>query len=149
MNGVSKEHSSPATGLHEFVNDLKTAKVFTSKQCLVIENLYIYFRDLKVYKVIVAVNPLMLKKAKKLGLNSQYITTYFDDIKISIPNLSVSSGSYIALYNVNNRTCSVFNGEVSEEEQAAKFKRKKSMKSNGQDTKTRHDDASIKNQRKD
>ena len=107
MNGIS---------IHEFVKDLKTAKLFTAKQCLVIENLYIYFKDMKVYKVIIAVNPSMLKKAKKLGLNSQYITTFFDDIKISIPTLNISSGSYIALYNVNDQNYSVFSGEESEEE---------------------------------
>ena len=119
MNGIS---------VHEFVNDLKTAKLFTAKQCLVIENLYIYFRDMKVYKVIIAVNPSMLKKAKKLGLNSQYITTFFDDIKISIPTLNISSGSYIALYNVNDQTYNVFSGEESEEEQMAKLAAKKNCK---------------------
>ena len=119
MNGIS---------VHEFVKDLKTAKLFTAKQCLVIENLYIYFKDMKVYKVIIAVNPSMLKKAKKLGLNSQYISTFFDDIKISVPNLNVSSGSYIALYNVNDQTCSVFSGEESEEEQMAKLAAKKNCK---------------------
>ena len=119
MNGIS---------VHEFVKDLKTAKLFTAKQCLVIENLYIYFRDMKVYKVIIAVNPSMLKKAKKLGLNSQYITTFFDDIKISVPNLNVSSGSYIALYNVNDQTYSVFSGEESEEEQISKLAAKKNGK---------------------
>ena len=117
INGVS---------LHEFVKDLKNAKVFTAKQCLVIENLYIYFRDSKVYKVVIAVNPLMLKKAKKLGLNGPYITTYFDDIPISVPDLKNSSASYIALYNVNDGTCSVFNGEETEEEQRAKIDAKKS-----------------------
>ena len=119
MNGIS---------VHEFVKDLKTAKLFTAKQCLVIENLYIYFKDMKVYKVIIAVNPSMLKKAKKLGLNSQYITTFFDDIKISVPTLNVSSGSYIALYNVNDQTYSVFSGEESEEEQMAKLAAKKNGK---------------------
>ena len=119
MNGIS---------VHEFVKDLKTAKLFTAKQCLVIENLYIYFKDMKVYKVIIAVNPSMLKKAKKLGLNSQYITTFFDDIKISIPTLNISSGSYIALYNVNDQTYSVFSGEESEEEQMAKLAAKKNGK---------------------
>ena len=119
MNGIS---------IHEFVKDLKTAKLFTAKQCLVIENLYIYFKDMKVYKVIIAVNPSMLKKAKKLGLNSPYITTFFDDIKISVPNLNVSTGSYIALYNVNDQTCSVFSGEESEEEQMAKLAAKKKLK---------------------
>ena len=117
INGIS---------IHEFVKDLKSSKAFTAKQCLVIENLYIYFRDSKVYKVVIAVNPLMLKKAKKLGLNGPYITTYFDDIPISIPNLSLSNGSYIALYNLNDGTCSVFNGEETEEEQRAKIDAKKS-----------------------
>ena len=128
MNGIS---------IHEFVKDLKTAKLFTAKQCLVIENLYIYFKDMKVYKVIIAVNPSMLKKAKKLGLNSQgsssrgqspYITTFFDDVPINIPDLKISSGSYIALYNVNDQTCSVFSGEESEEEQMAKLAAKKKLK---------------------
>ena len=121
---------NPINGVtvHDFVKDLRSAKVFTTKQCLVIENLYIYFRDLKVYKVIIAVNPLMLKKAKKLGLNGPYITIYIDDVPISIPNLNVSSGSYIALYNLNDGTCSVFNGEETEEEQRAKLEAKKSAK---------------------
>ena len=119
MNGIS---------VHEFVKDLKTAKLFTAKQCLVIENLYIYFKDMKVYKVIIAVNPSMLKKAKKLGLNSPYITTFFDDVPINIPDLKISSGSYIALYNVNDQTYSVFSGEESEEEQMAKLAAKKKLK---------------------
>ena len=121
INGVS---------IHEFVKDLKSSKAFTAKQCLVIENLYIYFRDLKVYKVIIAVNPSMLKKAKKLGLNGQYTTIYFDDVPINIPNLNVSSGSYIALYNPNDGTCSVFNGEETEEEQRAKLEAKKDSRNN-------------------
>ena len=122
------ENRTKAVDIHQFVRDLKSAKAFTAKQCLVIENLYIYFRDLKVYKVIIAVNPLMLKKAKKLGLNNRYTIIYFDDIPITIPNLMVSSGSYIALYNVNDSSCSVFSGEESEEEQQAKLNAKKSNK---------------------
>lgn len=115
MNGVH------GVSLHDFVKDLKNAKAFTTKQCLVIENLYIYFRDMKVYKVIIAVNPLMLKKAKKLGLNNRYTTIYFDDIPLSIPDLTNSSAAYIALYNPNDGTFSVFNGEETEEEQQAKI----------------------------
>lgn len=49
--------------IHEFVKSLNEAKVFTIKQCIVIENLIIYFEDLKVYKVVVAINPNQLKKA--------------------------------------------------------------------------------------
>ena len=100
----------------------------------------LYIRDLKVYKVIIAVNPSMLKKAKKLGLNGQYTTIYFEasagadlsatDVPINIPNLNVSSGSYIALYNPNDGTCSVFNGEETEEEQRAKLEAKKASRNN-------------------
>ena len=81
--------------INDFVKDLKIKKLFTSKQCLVIENLYIYIKDLKVYKVVISVNPLMIKKAKKLGLNSQYIITDFDDIPIKINELK--NGSYNSL----------------------------------------------------
>ena len=114
--------------IHDFVNDLKGAKVFTAKQCLVIENLYIYFRDLKVYKVVIAVCPSMLKKAKKLGLNGPYTTIYFDDVPITVAHLQVSKGSYIALYNVSDGSCSVFSGEETEEEQRAKLEAKKRQK---------------------
>ena len=44
------------TEIHEFVNDLMKAKVFSSKQCLVIENLYVYVKDSEVYKVVVAIS---------------------------------------------------------------------------------------------
>ena len=54
---IKKMNPINGVNIHEFVKDLRSAKVFTTKQCLVIENLYIYFRDLKVYKVIIAVNP--------------------------------------------------------------------------------------------
>lgn len=70
--------------IHEFVKNLKLSHVYTQKQTTVIDNLYIYIKDLKVYKVTVVVNPDMKKKAKRLGLNRDYITTFFDDIPISI-----------------------------------------------------------------
>lgn len=107
-----------------FIKDLKTSKVFTAKQCVVIESIYIYFTNLKVYKVIVAVNPSMLKKAKKLGLSSQYTTTFFDDILISIPNIqNIEKGNFIMLYNPNTNQYEIFPGEVSEEEQMRNLKR--------------------------
>ena len=105
--------------IHEFVNDLMKAKVFTSKQCIVIENLYIYVKDSEVYKVIVAVNPNMMKKAKKLGIDVPY-KTYFMEVQLKL-DPKCSTGSYIILYDVNNKSCSVFNGEISEEEQMKKI----------------------------
>ena len=67
MTGINTEQSSLAPrGIHDFVKDLKLSKTFTQKQCIVIENLYIYFEDLMVYKVVIAIHPDMLKKAKKL-----------------------------------------------------------------------------------
>lgn len=113
------------TNIHDFVKDLKTSKLFTAKQLIVIENLYIYIKDLKVYKVIIAVNPNQLKKAKKLGLNSQYSTTFFDDIPINFgkeENEKLKNGNYIALYNPNNLECSIFAGEETEEQQIKKLK---------------------------
>ena len=109
--------------IHQFVKDLKLAKVFTQKQCLVIENLYIYINDLKVYKVIIALNPSMMKKAKKLGFNNQYQTTYIDDVEINANDLNISKGKYIAIYDPNTADCSIHHGEVDEADQIQRFKR--------------------------
>lgn len=114
--------------IHEFVNSLKQTKVFTTKQCIVIDNLLIYFNNLKVYKVIIAVNPNLMKKAKKLGLTSQYSTTFFDDVLITVPDVkNISKGRFIAIYNPNNGNCSIYEGEVTEQEQIEKFKRKQKL----------------------
>lgn len=111
--------------IHDFVKQLRLSHVFTQKQSLVIDNLYIYFNDLKVYKVVIAVNPDMMKKAKRLGLSNDYHTTFFDDIPITIEGEytdknnrdNINTGRYIALYNPNSGKCVVYPGEESEEEQ--------------------------------
>ena len=101
--------------IHDFVKELKLNKTFTQKQCIVIENLYIYFEDLMVYKVVIAIHPDMLKKAKKLGLNtnSGYITIFFDNVKLDIKSLlpNVDKGRFIAIYNPNNAQCNIYTGE--------------------------------------
>ena len=101
--------------IHDFVKDLKLSKTFTQKQCIVIENLYIYFEDLMVYKVVIAIHPGMLKKAKKLGLetNNGYITIFFDNVKLDIKSLlpGVEKGRFIAIYNPNNAECNIYTGE--------------------------------------
>ena len=108
--------------LHELVKDLKITKQVPEKQCKYIDNLFIYFSDLKVYKVVVQVNPLMLKKARKVGLNSEYNIIFLDDIPITVDKeLNVNKGNYIALYNPNNADCSIYCGEETEEEQAQRF----------------------------
>lgn len=112
--------------LHDFVKDLRLSKVFTTKQCIVIENLLIYFKDLKIYKVIISINPNQLKKAKKLGISSQYKTIIFDDIPIKITDVkNVDKGNYIAIYNLNTLECSIYPGEESEEKQIQRIKEKK------------------------
>ena len=108
------------TEIHEFVSDLMKAKVFSSKQCIVIENLYIYVHDSEVYKVVLAVNSNLMKKAKKLGIDVPY-KTYFMEVKLKLDN-KCSTGSFIILYDVNTKSCNIFNGEISEEEQLQKIK---------------------------
>lgn len=106
--------------IHDFVKDLRINKIFTSKQSLVIENLYIYFEDLNVYKVIIAIHPSMMKKAKKLGFNEPYMTIYLET-KIKVDNMDVSKGKYIAIYNLSTQDCAIYHGEESEEEQRKKI----------------------------
>ena len=109
--------------IHTFVNNLKQARCFTQKQSIVIENLFIYFNDLRVYKVIVFTNPDMSKKAKKLGFDSCCRTIIMDNIPIYIKEYMCNKGKFIAVYNPNTRDCTICTGEESEEEQIQKLKR--------------------------
>lgn len=109
--------------IHTFVRDLKLAKCFTQKQTIVIENLFIYFNDLKVYKVVVYTNPDMRKKAKKLGFGNVYKTIIMDDIPIYVKEYKCDKGKFIAVYNPNSGECTICTGEESEEEQIQKLKR--------------------------
>ena len=113
--------------VHDFVRDLKLNKTFTSKQSVVIDNIYIYFNNLKVYKVVIVVNPSMIKKAKRLGIESPYLTIFLDDIPIKCDEIhkDVSKGKYIAIYNLSKSEYSVFPGETSEEEQIQKIRESK------------------------
>jgi len=86
--------------------------------------------------VIVAINPSMTKKAKKLGFETQYQTTFIDDVEIDVERdfipedrrskqVNATKGKYIAIYNPNNSDCSIYFGEEDEIEQSRKLKRPK------------------------
>lgn len=111
--------------IHDFIKQLRLSKVYTSKQTTVIDNLYIYINNMKVYKVVIAVNPNMRKKARRLGLQGDYITTYFDDVPITIEGeyidktkpINIKEGKYIVIYNPNSGNATVYPGEETEQEQ--------------------------------
>ena len=107
--------------VHEFIKHLKMTKIVTAKQSIVIDNVFIYLDNLKVYKAVLQINPSMMKKAKRLNINSEYITIDFDtptqtklrfdeDTKHELDN-----GRYIAIYDIHRITCNVYPGEESEE----------------------------------
>ena len=101
--------------INEFITHLKTTKAFTSKQSVVIDFISIYVNESKVYKVVIAVNPLMMKKAKRLGIDVQYKTIFFDDVAIDLNALKkkCSKGKYIIMYypNAKNNDFGVYEGE--------------------------------------
>ena len=109
--------------VHDFVHHLMLSKVFTSKQAVVIDNVFIYFDDLKVYKVVLQINPSMMKKAKRIGLNNTYQTIYFDGpslmkLKFDEDNKDdVAKGRFYCVYNLHTRTANVYNGEETEKQQ--------------------------------
>lgn len=107
--------------VHDFVKQLKLMKVFTTKQSVVIDNIFIYLEDLKVYKVVLQVNPSMMKKARRLGVNTEYKTTYFDNCNIKLrfdedTKHILDKGKYIAIYNVGTTHCSIYPGEDNEQD---------------------------------
>ena len=122
-NGITVHEAPNSYTVHEFIRYLKASKVFTSKQSVVIDNVFIYFEDLNVYKAIIQINPSMMKKAKRLNLNSGYVTIYFDGptpMKLRFDedvNHELDKGKYIAIYDIHRITCSVYPGEESETSQ--------------------------------
>ena len=122
-------HAPASSGftVHEFIKYLKTSKVFTLKQSVVIDNVFIYFEDLNVYKVVLQINPSMMKKAKRLNINSEYITAFFDgptptklkfdeDVKHEL-----DKGRFIAIYDIHRIACSVYPGEETEDAQVRRI----------------------------
>ena len=113
--------------LSEFITHLKLSKAYTSKQSVVIDFISIYVNDSKVYKIIIVVNPLMMKKAKKLGFDSQFKTIFFDDVAVDLNEMKkkCSKGKFIIMYypNDKNSELNIYDGEVDESTQMNKLKR--------------------------
>ena len=110
--------------IFDFIKQLQLKKLFTISQYRFIENIFFYINDLVVYKFVISVNPKMLKKAKKIGLNQPYIihTNDFEHVKIkpsrlfeprtkSLNNSSMSQGPYILMYNPNINEITITEGE--------------------------------------
>lgn len=102
-----------AIDIFDFIKQLQLKKLFTISQYRFIENIFFYINDLVVYKFVISVNPKMLKKAKKFGLNQPYIihTNDFEHVKIK-PFLKNSSfEAYILMYNPNINEITITEGE--------------------------------------
>lgn len=112
--------------IFDFIKQLQLKKLFTISQYRFIENIFFYINDLVVYKFVISVNPKMLKKAKKFGLNQPYIihTNDFEHVKIKPPlnnssfdetfakqNINQGKGAYILMYNPNINEITITEGE--------------------------------------
>jgi len=122
-----------AIDIFDFIKQLQLKKLFTISQYRFIENIFFYINDLVVYKFVISVNPKMLKKAKKFGLNQPYIihTNDFEHVKIKPPlnnssfeaspglchetfakqNINQGKGAYILMYNPNINEITITEGE--------------------------------------
>ena len=102
--------------IFDFIKQLQLKKLFTISQYRFIENIFFYINNLVVYKFVISINPKMLKKAKKFGLNQPYIihTNDFEHVKIKpfLKNSSFDrSGAYILMYNPNINEITITEGE--------------------------------------
>ena len=119
--------------IFDFIKQLQLKKLFTISQYRFIENIFFYINDLVVYKFVISVNPKMLKKAKKFGLNQPYIihTNDFEHVKIkpflknssfeaspglchetfTKQNINQGKGAYILMYNPNINEITITEGE--------------------------------------
>ena len=110
--------------LNEFITNLKIIKAHT--QICVIDLISIYVNDIMIYKVIVAINLLYMKKARKLGIEVQYKTIFFDMVAIDLNELKKKcrKGMFIIMYYLNekNNELNVYEREVDKSTQMSKLK---------------------------
>ena len=109
--------------VYEFIKDIKRRGLLKVKQSIVVESVFIYVRNSEVYKIALHVNPDMLKKAKKLGLNSEYVIYVMNNEKLKLDE-KYCNGNFIIIYNMSKNECDVFAGEISEKEQFDRLKSK-------------------------
>ena len=100
MKVMDKE---PVYDIYDFIKELRLSHFIDSKQLRFIENIGFYINDLIVYKIVVAVNPKILKKSSKYNLPQQYNVHHddFKHVKIKEPFKNTSKGKYILMYNKN------------------------------------------------
>ena len=110
--------------LYEFINELKKMGIYKVKMSMYVESLNIYVHDESAYKVILHVNPDVLKKAKKVGLNQEYVIYDLNDkdLKIKMED-KFKKGYYIIIYDLSKNESKVYEGENSEMNQFNYFKK--------------------------
>ena len=108
-----------------FISELKRIGLFKVKQSIVVEGINIYVNDCEVYKIMLHVNPAMMKKAKKLGLESEYIIHDMTGkgYKLLLDE-KCKKGKFIVMYDVGKNESYTYEGENSELEQARKYIKK-------------------------
>ena len=99
--------------IYEFIKELRLSHFIDSKQLRFIENIGFYIIDLVVYKIVVAVNPLTLKKSSKYNLPQQFNihNDDFEHVKIKEPFKDTSKGKYILMYDLYKNEINVCQGE--------------------------------------
>lgn len=110
--------------IYDFIKDLKLRKIVKQKHMKYIDNIAIYIRDLKVYKVVIFANPLMWKKASKSGMKHMINIIYNgfnkDTLKLNLEsdtNQDYNHGYWLLMYDPSTANCSIYEGEISVDEQ--------------------------------
>ena len=112
--------------VYEFIKELRRRELYTVKQSMVVEGIYIYVMDSKVYKIVIHSDPAMLKKAQKLGLNGEYVIHTFpnEEIKLKLEE-KYAKGRNLIMYDTRKNVADCYEGEDSEEKQKERLKRKR------------------------
>lgn len=95
--------------LNEFIKTL-----FTSKQSLVVETVWLYINNRSVYNVVINIDPAMSKKAKRLGFESTVIVKRLTQL---LTDQEINNGRCIIIYDNRTHSGQIFEGEQSESEQ--------------------------------
>ena len=101
--------------VYEFIEEIKKMVLYKVKMSMYVETINIYVCNEKVYKLMLHVNPDVLKRAKKVGLNQEYVIYDLSDkgMKIKMDD-KFKQGYYIIIWDLSKNVTQVYEGENSE-----------------------------------
>ena len=114
MDTIGFDNPLKKADLYQYVQLLRERGILKSKQTSYLDSLCLYTNNGEVYKIMMTLDPKLLKKARKAGIH-QPLTLIKNNLPknklISPPKINIDNGLFIIQYIFKNQTFNCLPGE--------------------------------------